>query len=292
MLNIELSGETPSQPGVLRHWMESFFPIFGKDGRPDGIGIIFVENTKRKQAEDESRWKTTFLEAQVDSALDAILVVNDSAKIILQNQRLFELFKVPDHIIHDDNDAKLLQHVTQQMKNPQQFVERVAYLYAHPDEIGRDEIELANGTILDRYSSPVRDKAGKYFGRIWTFRDITEHRRLEAQLRQVQKMEAIGQLAGGVAHDFNNILAVIQLQAGLLKSEQNLSLQQLDMAGEIEKAAQRAANLTRQLLLFSHKQALCLRNLDLNEVVTNIAKMLKRVLTGISRRSSSFLRSD
>jgi hypothetical protein len=55
------------------------------------------------------------------------------------------------------------------MKNPQQFRERAAYLYAHPDEVGRDEIELADGRVFDRYSAPVRDQAGKHYGRIWVF---------------------------------------------------------------------------------------------------------------------------
>jgi CheY-like chemotaxis protein len=91
-------------------------------------------------------------------------------------------------------------------------------------------------------------------------------------------MEVFGQLAGGVAHDFNNILAVIQLQAGLLKAEQNLSLEQLAFAGDIEKAAQRAADLTRQLLLFSRKQTMQPRNLKLEDVVDNMAKMLQRTL--------------
>ncbi len=214
----------------------------------------------------------------MDSALDAILVVDEHTRRILQNQRLVELFKVPDDIARDDDDAKLLQHVVSQTKNPQQFSERVAYLYAHPDEIGRDEIELANGAILDRYSAPVRDKAGKYYGRIWTFRDITERRQLEAQFRQSQKMEGIGQLAGGVAHDFNNILAIIQLQSELLKSRGGLSPEQMAFADQIGATVQRAAALTRQLLLFSRREVFQPRDLDLSESITSTAKMLNRIL--------------
>jgi nitrogen-specific signal transduction histidine kinase/CheY-like chemotaxis protein len=108
--------------------------------------------------------------------------------------------------------------------------------------------------------------------------DITEQRKLEDQFRQSQKMEAFGQLAGGVAHDFNNILAVIQLQAGLLKSGRNLSPEELNFAEDIGKAAERGANLTRQLLLFSRKQTLQPRNLELKELVANISRMLERTL--------------
>ena len=233
---------------------------------------------ERKRVQAELLWKTTFLEAQLDSAIDGILVVDEHAKRILQNRRLFQIFKVPDAIANDDDDAKLLQHVTRQTKRPEQFRERVAHLYAHPDEIGRDEIELADGTILDRYSAPVRDKAGKYYGRIWTFRDITEHRRLEEQLRHAQKMEAIGLLAGGVAHDFNNILATIKMQSDLMGFDEDLSDQQKEGVDEINAAAERATNLTRQLLLFSRHEKIQPRDMDLGESISNMAKMLRRLL--------------
>jgi len=231
-----------------------------------------------KLAKTELLGKTAFLEAQVDSDLDGILVVDGQGKIILKNQRLFQLFKIPDDLIQGNDDAKLLEFATNRTKNPKQFYERVVYLYAHPDEISRDEVELANGTILDRYSSPVRDKMGRYYGRIWTFRDITEQRSLEAQIRQSQKMEGIGQLAGGVAHDFNNILAVIQMQSDLIKGTSGLSSDQLAYAEEIGVTVERAAALTRQLLLFSRREVFQPRDSDLSESIANTAKMLKRIL--------------
>jgi len=131
--------------------------------------------------------------------------------------------------------------------------------------------------VRDR-AFPLRNAAGEVYRVVGTAEDITKERMLEEQFRQSQKMEAIGQLAGGVAHDFNNILAVIQMQAGLLRTEEQLSPAHLDFATEIEKAAERAANLTRQLLLFSRRQAMQPRDLDLNEIVTNINRMLQRIL--------------
>jgi nitrogen-specific signal transduction histidine kinase len=124
----------------------------------------------------------------------------------------------------------------------------------------------------------VRDKSGKYYGRFWTFRDITEQRKLEAQFRQAQKMEGVGQLAGGVAHDFNNILAIIQMQSDLLKNSGSLSAEQSEFTDEIGITVQRAAALTRQLLLFSRREVFQPRDLDLSESITNTTKMLRRIL--------------
>lgn len=233
---------------------------------------------EHRETEEELRWKTAFLEAQVDSSPDGLLVVDSNGKKILQNQRMNEIFDIPQHIAESPDDEAQIQFVASQMKNPAQFTSRVRHLYAHPDEIGRDEIELTNGIILERYSAPVRGKAGKYYGRIWAFRDITENRRLEEQFRQSQKMEAIGMLSSGIAHDFNNILGIILMQIGLLREENDLS-QLAEHTQEIEKAAQRAADLTRQLLLFSRRQVAQPRDLDLNELTRNLSKMLRRALS-------------
>jgi PAS domain S-box-containing protein len=105
-----------------------------------------------------------------------------------------------------------------------------------------------------------------------------ERQKLEEQYRQAQKMEAIGQLAGGVAHDFNNILAVIQMQSELLKRDGGLSNEQSELADEIGVSVQRATALTRQLLLFSRREVFQPRDLDLNEAISTTTKMLKRML--------------
>ncbi len=108
--------------------------------------------------------------------------------------------------------------------------------------------------------------------------DITERQNLEAQLRQSQKMESVGQLAGGIAHDFNNILTVIQGHTSLLSMTADLPEGAADSAQQISHAADRAANLTRQLLTFSRRQIMQPKNLDLNEAVGNMTKMLRRLL--------------
>jgi PAS domain S-box-containing protein len=109
--------------------------------------------------------------------------------------------------------------------------------------------------------------------------EITERKRLEEQLMQSQKMEAVGQLAGGVAHDFNNILTAIVGYTDLLASEYEPGDRHLEDLEEIRKAARRAAALTRQLLAFSRKQALEPRVIDLNSIVQNLEKMLRSLIS-------------
>ncbi len=111
-----------------------------------------------------------------------------------------------------------------------------------------------------------------------TIHDITDRLSLEEQLRHSQKMEGIGQLAAGVAHDFNNILTVIQGHAALLSSMGNFQPRAMDSIAQVASAAERASNLTRQLLTFSRKQAISPKQIDLNDVLGNTTKMLHRLL--------------
>ncbi len=108
--------------------------------------------------------------------------------------------------------------------------------------------------------------------------DLTERISLEEQLRQAQKMESVGHLASGVAHDFNNILTVIQGHSGLLMSRPNLSPAMTASIQAISFAAERATSLTRQLLMFGRKQVMQSKSLDLKGIVANMSKMLQRVI--------------
>ena len=126
--------------------------------------------------------------------------------------------------------------------------------------------------------SPVIDDEGMITHFLAVKEDITERKKLEEHFRQSQKLEAIGQLAGGVAHDFNNILAAMMMQAEFSAAVEGTPAKVVEGLQEIRAATERAAALTRQLLLFGRKQVLQPRELDLNEVVTSLAKMLQRII--------------
>jgi PAS domain S-box-containing protein len=122
----------------------------------------------------------------------------------------------------------------------------------------------------------VPEKGGVILHVVW--RDITDRKRLEQDLRHAQKMEAVGKLAGGVAHDFNNLLVAIIGYAGLLGTELEGQPELQQRAREIQRAADRAATLTSQLLAFSRKQDLKPQVIDLNSVVGNLEKILQRLV--------------
>jgi PAS domain S-box-containing protein len=125
---------------------------------------------------------------------------------------------------------------------------------------------------------PVKDVGGRTLHYEWSLADITERRQLESQLRQAQKMEAVGQLAGGVAHDFNNLLTVIGGRCYLMLAKldpEDALRREVEL---VRGAAERAARLTHQLLAFSRKQVLEPRVLELNETVTGIEPLLRRLI--------------
>ncbi len=144
---------------------------------------------------------------------------------------------------------------------------------------GEVEVTRADGAriVVHATHAPLRDGAGDTTGIVGVTSDVTERRSLEEQLRQSQKMEAVGKLAGGVAHDFNNVLTVIRGHADLLLEEVGPGRLREDLR-EISAAAQRAAGLTRQLLAFSRRQVLQPRRLDLNALAAGLIPMLTRLL--------------
>ena len=145
---------------------------------------------------------------------------------------------------------------------------------------GRFVNRRKNGTLYteDAVISPVTDAAGKIVNYVAVKHDITEHLRLETQLRQSQKLESVGRLAGGVAHDFNNMLTVVLGHVGMASERSDLAPEIRSHLEAITQAVQRSADLTRQLLAFARKQPIAPRILDLNQTVTGMLNMLKRLL--------------
>jgi PAS domain S-box-containing protein len=131
---------------------------------------------------------------------------------------------------------------------------------------------------LDYRSAHIRNQVGQTTGAVLVFSDITDRKHLEDQLRQAQKMEAVGCLAGGVAHDFNNLLTAIMGYSQLLMMRVPADDPSRQDLQEISKAGERAATLTRQLLAFSRKQVMEPKILDLNAVVGDTSKMLSRLI--------------
>jgi len=142
--------------------------------------------------------------------------------------------------------------------------------FSAPAEIG--------GQRFDVWYSPVRDARGTLTGVIGVATDVTEKQVLEAQLRQAQKMEAVGRLAGGIAHDFNNLLTAILSYADFLLGGLGADHPAREDAEEVRRAALKAADLTRQLLAFSRRQVLQPKLIDLNAVVIEMEKLLRRLI--------------
>jgi PAS domain S-box-containing protein len=246
------------------------------NGSIGGI-IIFTENiTNRKNASEVLRASEERFRLLTENASDLITVVNNKGVICFQSPSVEQIlgYNVEEVInrntcdfIHPEDISSVSAAFQRAMAGPDQPVP-AEFRFRHHD---------GKWHILQSVAKSIPNFTSEGFI-VVNSRNITENRKLEEQLRQSQKMEAIGQLAGGVAHDFNNILAVIQMQSDLLKNDGNLSPNQLDLARQIGATAQRGAALTHQLLLFSRKQVLQLRDLDLNQSINSMAKMLQRTL--------------
>ena len=162
-------------------------------GKKAIIGTL-LDVTERKQTEAMLNWKTAFLEAQVNTSLDGILVIDSQGTRVLQNQRVVDMWKIPLQILDEPGGRDQFEHMAGMAKQSRQFREKVDYLRRRPMETSRDEIELVDGTVVDTYSCPVLGESGEYYGRIWTFRDITELRRYWDMLENLSTTDGLTDL--------------------------------------------------------------------------------------------------
>jgi two-component system cell cycle sensor histidine kinase/response regulator CckA len=156
---------------------------------------LIAEINEREQTESALRESQSLLQAALESTADGILVVDLQGKILTTNGRFAGMWTIPEDVLKGRRDEQALSFVVDQLKSPAQFMSKVNALYANPSESSYDVLEFKDGRVFERYSQP-QTIGGKVVGRVWSFRDVTEHRQLEDYLRQAQKMEAIGRLAG------------------------------------------------------------------------------------------------
>jgi PAS domain S-box-containing protein len=237
-----------------------------------------IENQERRYVQIQLEHSLSLLNATLESTADGILVIANDGRISSCNQKCLDIWHLPRIAVAGLRSRDLLSSVAPQLEAPEEFLDDLENMQTKPDTVGFKILMLKDGRILERYSQPQRVE-NQIVGRVWSFRDITHASRLEEELRQSQKMEAVGRLAGGVAHDFNNMLMIILGHANQLLEAPQLSPEDRDHCERLVEAGKRAATLTKQLLAFSRKHPIRPQVVDMNAVVTEMSKMLRPLLS-------------
>jgi PAS domain S-box-containing protein len=245
-------------------------------GEPEKLVIVNRDVTERKRAEEALRRSESGFRSVVEDAPYGIYRTSLTGRFLQVNPALQKMlgYESTEELLRRDLANHIFRHAGE--------YQRLTELLAHTEEIKDLEMEwkrLDGTPITVRCSGRrINDESGvpAYF-EVFA-EDVTEKRVLEKQLRMAQKMEAIGRLSGGIAHDFNNLLGVIIGYSGVLKKRLGPDNALCEHALEIEKAGQRAASLTKQLLAFSRQQVLTPAVLNLNSLATDMEKMLPRLL--------------
>ncbi|MGA3283830.1 MAG: response regulator [Verrucomicrobiota bacterium] len=236
-----------------------------------------------QRAKEHLRRDRDLISRIMETSPVGIVVTDQAGKITFANHRAEEVLSLTKDAIAQKTCSVLDWHPTdlegnalakqpsplKQVLDSGQAAQDICHAINHPN--GRH-------TLLSTNATPLFDAANKIDGMVVTVEDITERLMLEAQLRQSQKMQSVGQLAAGVAHDINNILTVIQGHAGLLLNITPPGADSFRSLKQISAASERAASFVRQLLTFSRKQIFRSKILDLNTVLKNLENMLPQML--------------
>lgn len=258
----------------------SDFPVeihigpFLHGGRAFGLSLA-RDITERKQAERALNESHDLLRAVIEGTPDAIYAKDLQHRYLMINSAGARfLGKAVEQVLGKD-DSDLLSAEAAQLSR-----ERDLRILVTGQQETFEETAGSGGAsrIFLSTKAPYHDRQGNVIGLVGISRDITAIKRLEADFRQAQKMDAVGRLAGGVAHDFNNLLSVIIGYSELLYNQLAADDDKRSMVYEVQKAGERAAGLTRQLLAFSRKQVLNPRVISLNPLLSDLNRMLRRLI--------------
>jgi PAS domain S-box-containing protein len=249
----------------------------------DILLVSFFDITEVRLKESALKESMEQLRATFNATTDGILVVSQDLKVIQANRQFYAMWRIPPELQATDDDVALRDFVKDQLADPPGFTAMVQSLY-HSRTQAMYELPMIDGRVFECYTAPmIMDD--REIGRVWDFRDISERRRaeeqrekLQAQLHQSKKLEAVGILAGGVAHDFNNMLGAITGYAEITLAGMTHDDPFRKNLVRILDAAQRSANLTRQLLAFARKQTIEPVVLDLNQAIESILSMIRRII--------------
>ena len=258
-------------------------PLLDETGMPKYLLGISEDITERKQSVELIREREAFIRNMLDSVDEGFIVVDREYRVLSANKAFCAMVDLPE----DQVVGRLCYAVSHHVGRPcfeqggdcQECAVRRTFETGIPHAATHVHKDAAGAKHhMELKSFPITDASGRVVSAIETINDVTEKTRLEEQLVQAQKMDAVGRLAGGVAHDFNNMLSVILGHAdlGIMKVDPAQPL--YANLQEILKAANRSADLTRQLLAFARRQTITPKVLDLNETVEGMLKLLRRLI--------------
>ncbi|MGQ9552557.1 MAG: PAS domain S-box protein [Anaerolineae bacterium] len=275
-------------------------PLKGDSGQPIGVvtvqsydpALTYTENEKRmlefvsrqitmviarKKVEDEVRRERDFAQNLLDTAQSIVLVLDTEGNIVSFN-RYFE--EVSGYTLAELKGKSWFDHYLPMQDRDQirELFQRVLSETLAP--VGRNPIVTKDGRqrLVEWHNATLKGADGKVTGVLATGHDITESHLLEQQLQHAQRMESIGRLAGGVAHDFNNLLTAIIGHANFALEELPSTHPVREDIAQVLAVAERASNLTRQLLAFSRRQIISPKVISLNDLILDMDKMLRRLI--------------
>ncbi|HET9010668.1 MAG TPA: ATP-binding protein, partial [Gemmatimonadaceae bacterium] len=216
------------------------------------------------------------LRIAIEQLPDSVIITDRSRRIVYVNAGFTAMtgYSAAEAIGRDPRDLKRPDG------DPAAEAAMAALIDAGRGWVGRLTSHRKSGELYfeQLVVTPVRDERGEITNHVAIGRDVTAELRRDEQLRHAQRMDAVGQLAGGVAHDFNNMLGAVLMQLELVELEEGLTPSLHEAAQDMRAALDRAANLTRQLLMFSRRQAMRVAAHDLNRIVAEMLRILTRVL--------------